>query len=53
VLRTGLAIESLIECDVDTAAVKDCHLSPEYWYSYERAKLLPTTMIIKARKMAG
>jgi len=49
-VEAGFAIERLVESDVDTTLAKGHDLAPEYWYSVERAKLIPTTMIIQARK---
>ncbi len=43
-------IERVIESAIDTTWVNDHNFMPEYWYSVPRAKLIPTTMIIKARK---
>ncbi len=43
-------IEKVVESALDTTLVKDHNFAPEYWYSVPRAKLVPTTMIIKARK---
>jgi SAM-dependent methyltransferase len=48
--EAGFAIEKLVESDVDTTLATDHNFAPEYWYSVERAKLIPTTMIIRARK---
>jgi SAM-dependent methyltransferase len=51
-IDAGLIIEKVVESAVDTARVKSHNLTPEYWYSVPKAKLIPTTMIIKARKLA-
>jgi SAM-dependent methyltransferase len=52
VMHAGLHIEALVETPVDPSAVKDEHLDPARWYSVDRARLLPTTFIVKARKPA-
>jgi len=36
--------------NVRPAAVTDSHMDPARWYSVDRARLMPTTLIIKARK---
>jgi hypothetical protein len=33
-----------------TVAVKEAHVDPARWYSADRARVMPTTLIIKARK---
>ena len=50
-IDAGLTIERVIESDVDTKSLQEKHLSPEYWYSAPRARLIPTTMIVKVRKL--
>lgn len=50
VIQSGLQIEALVETPVDPAAVKDEHIDPARWYSVARAQMMPTTLIIKARK---
>ena len=50
IVRAGLQIEALVEAEVDPAVAKDALTDPARWYSIPRAKLVPTTFIIKARK---
>ena len=51
-IAAGLVIEQVIESAVEMAAVQERHRAPGAWYSLPRAQLVPTTMIIKARKPA-
>jgi SAM-dependent methyltransferase len=50
IVEAGLQIEALVETPVHAAAVKDAHTDPARWYSVARARVMPTTLIIKARK---
>jgi SAM-dependent methyltransferase len=50
VIAAGLRLEALVEPPPNTAAVKDEHRDPARWYSVDRARLVPTTFIIKATK---
>jgi hypothetical protein len=50
IIAAGLRIEALIESQFNPAAVTDSHVDPARWYSVDRARLMPTTLIIKARK---
>ena len=50
VIRAGLQLEQLIEGEFNAALAKDDHLDPTRWYSAPRAQLMPTTLIVKARK---
>lgn len=50
VLRAGLAIEALIEPALDKSQLADRHRDPSYIYSAEKARLAPTTFIVKASK---
>ncbi len=52
VIQAGLQIEALVETPLNEAAVKEAHVDPARWYSAARAKVMPTTFIIKARKPA-
>jgi SAM-dependent methyltransferase len=52
-IHAGLQIEALVETPLNPAAVKDAHADPGRWYSVDRARLMPTTFIIKARKRPG
>ncbi len=49
-IEAGLTIERVVESPVDPSWAQGRHDSPAYWYSVERAELIPTTFIIKARK---
>ena len=50
IIRAGLQLEALIETPLNAAAVRDAHVDPARWYSEARARVMPTTLIIKARK---
>ncbi len=50
IIQAGLQIESLVETPLNPAAVNEAHLDPARWYSVDRARVMPTTFIIKARK---
>ena len=50
IVKAGLNIEALVETPVDPASIKDEHVDKARWYSVARARLIPTTFIIKARK---
>ena len=52
-LRAGLQLEALIETPLETAAATDAHVDPARWYSVPRARAMPTTFIIKARKSSS
>jgi ubiquinone/menaquinone biosynthesis C-methylase UbiE len=52
VVQAGLNIEAVVETPVDPASVKDEHIDPARWYSVARARMMPTTFIVKARKPA-
>ena len=52
IVQVGLQIEALVETPLNPAAVKDAHIDPARWYSEARARVMPTTFIIKARKPA-
>jgi SAM-dependent methyltransferase len=49
-IAAGLRIDALLEPPLNAAAVRDEHLDPARWYSVDRARLVPTTFIIKATK---
>ena len=53
IIQAGLQIESLVETPVNPAAVHEAHVDPARWYSVARARLMPTTFIIKARKLVA
>lgn len=48
--QSGLALDQLIESELNTDAAQEQDFSPEKWYSVPRAQLIPTTFIIKAHK---
>jgi cyclopropane fatty-acyl-phospholipid synthase-like methyltransferase len=48
--EAGLAIEKLIESDVNINIAREKDYAPEKWYSVPRAQLMPTTFTIKAKK---
>jgi hypothetical protein len=50
VAGAGLCVEKLIECDVDASAATDAQRDPARWYSVARARMVPTTCIVTARK---
>jgi len=50
IVQTGLQIEALVETPLNAAAVTDAHRDPARWYAEARARAMPTTFIIKARK---
>jgi SAM-dependent methyltransferase len=52
VVGAGLRIEAVLETPFDSAAVRDEHRDPARWYSVRRAQMMPTTLIVKARKPA-
>jgi SAM-dependent methyltransferase len=50
IIQAGLQIETLVETPLNPAAATDAHADPARWYSVARARVMPTTLIIKARK---
>ena len=50
IIQAGLQVETLLETPLDTAAATEAQADPACWYSVERARVIPTTFIIKARK---
>jgi SAM-dependent methyltransferase len=50
IIEAGLRIETLIEGEFNPALVSDSHRDPARWYSVDRARVMPTTLIVKARK---
>ena len=50
IVEAGLHIEALVETPVDPATLNDESVDPARWYSLPRARMVPTTFIIKARK---
>ena len=52
-IDAGLAIERLVEGDLDVSRARDTDQVPDKWYSVPRARLVPTTFIVKACKPAA
>ena len=52
VAQAGLRFEALIEGEYNGELAKESHADPARWYCSNRARLVPTTFIIKARKCA-
>lgn len=50
VAESGLVVERVVECEPDFSRAREKDDAPEKWYSVPRARLAPTTFIIKARK---
>jgi len=50
IIKAGLQIEEVVETPLNPAAVSEPHVDPARWYSVDRARLMPTTFILKARK---
>lgn len=51
-IKAGFVIEEVVECDL-AEKFKEADASfSEKWYSVFKARMMPTTMIIKARKLA-
>lgn len=48
--RAGLQIEELIEGSFNADLANEDHVDPARWYSTARARVMPTTFILKARK---
>ena len=46
----GLTVERLIESELNPALIREQDNDPQKWYSAPRARLVPTTFIIKAGK---
>ncbi len=49
-VRVGLQIEALVEGELNASAATAEHADPARWYSTARARFIPTTFILKARK---
>ena len=50
IIEAGLTLERVVESAVNARAVNEKGYLPESWYSVPRAEMIPTTVIIKARK---
>jgi ubiquinone/menaquinone biosynthesis C-methylase UbiE len=53
VIQSGLQMEQVIESGPNTALAREQDFASEKWYSIPRAKLVPTTFIVKAIKPAS
>ena len=49
-IQSGLVLEQVIESGPNIALAREQDFDPDKWYSVLRAKLLPTTLIVKAHK---
>jgi SAM-dependent methyltransferase len=52
IMQSGLILEQIIESEPNIALAREQDFAPENWYSVPRAKLIPTTIIVKAYKPA-
>lgn len=50
VIESGLLIERVVETEPNVALARQQDYAPEKWYSLPRARCIPTTFIVKARK---
>ena len=50
IVQSGLIVEQVIESDPNVALAREPDFAPRKWYSVPRAKLMPTTFIVKACK---
>ena len=50
ILQTGFVIERVIESEPNLALAREQDFDPEKWYSVPRARLVPTTFIVRAQK---
>jgi SAM-dependent methyltransferase len=48
IIQSGLIIEQVIESEPNIALAREEDFASEKWYSIPRAKLMPTTLIVKA-----
>jgi SAM-dependent methyltransferase len=49
-VKAGLHIEALVEGSFNADLANEKHADPARWYSEARARMMPTTFILKARK---
>jgi SAM-dependent methyltransferase len=49
-VRSGLLLEKVIESEANPQGARPQDSDPSKWYSLPRARLCPTTFIVKARK---
>ena len=50
VTESGLILEQVIESEPNIALTREQDFAPENWYSVPRAKMMPTTFVVKANK---
>jgi SAM-dependent methyltransferase len=50
VMDSGLVLEKLIESEANVRLAREQDYAPDKWYNIPRARLIPTTFIVKARK---
>lgn len=50
VVQAGLQVEALVETPLNDAVATEAHADPARWYAVARARMMPTTFVIKARK---
>jgi SAM-dependent methyltransferase len=50
IIQSGLIIERVIESELNISQAREKDSVPENWYSVPRAKMMPTTFIVKAHK---
>jgi len=50
IIHSGLVIDQVIESELNIDLAREQDSAPENWYSVPRAKLVPTTFIVKAHK---
>lgn len=51
IVQSGLVIEQIIESEPNIALAREQDFDPGKWYSIPRAKMMPTTFIVKATKL--
>jgi SAM-dependent methyltransferase len=50
IVQSGLVLEQVIESEPNITLAREQDFDPEKWYSLPRARLMPTTFIVKAYK---
>jgi hypothetical protein len=50
IAQGGLQLQRLVETPLNALATTGAHEDPARWYSLDRARVMPTTFIIKALK---
>jgi hypothetical protein len=51
--RAGLVVDALVESPLDATLAGEAHYDPAQWCSVARARLMPTTFVLKAHKPAA